>query len=175
MVWASTENDNERQDEKADDGDEFDRRKAEFSFAIDADCKDVEGQDNDDYDGNPYGRLEKELSTRVTNPPCTTYRYRSCAGPVVNQNRGSADIQANHDGAKIPILLRSQHGLVRYCYRKLTFQPTAKPSASSTKRPQNCGIAPGTGNQVVISPSESICRHWLFGAHRRKYSEFTMA
>lgn len=38
----------------------------------------------------------------------------------------------------------------------LTFQPTAKPNASSTKREQNAGIAPGMGSHVVISPRDSI-------------------
>ena len=37
-----------------------------------------------------------------------------------------------------------------------TFQPTAKPRASSTYLAQNCGIAPGRGSQVAISPSDCI-------------------
>lgn len=40
--------------------------------------------------------------------------------------------------------------------RELTFQPTANPSAGSTNLAANCGIAPGRGSQVVISPRACI-------------------
>lgn len=48
----------------------------------------------------------------------------------------------------------SAHTVIAQLYH--WFQPTANPSASSTKREQNLGVAPGSGIQVVISPRHRI-------------------
>lgn len=53
LGWSSTEIENECQEEQRDNGDNLDTGKHELSFTVDGHSEDVQGDDNNDEDGDP--------------------------------------------------------------------------------------------------------------------------
>src|SRR5579862_3309663 len=77
--------------------------------------------------------------------------------PEADDNRSSRYLSTQSNGIGIPVLFPQCQWLAPREIRKIpTFQPTAKPKASSTYLAQNWGIAPGRGSQVAISPRDCI-------------------
>lgn len=62
MVWRTAEHDDKRGNEQTQNGNYLDTSEDELSFSIDTYGEDIQGDDDDDNDSNPNGRVDFLLS-----------------------------------------------------------------------------------------------------------------
>jgi hypothetical protein len=87
MVWGTTEHDNKRDNQQAKNSDDLDTGEDEFGFSVDANSKDIQGEDNEDDDGDPDGGVDLLLGI-----------------PERDQNGGSRYFSTQSDGTLIPVV-----------------------------------------------------------------------
>ena len=86
MVGASSKGKDEREEHDANDGDDFERREPEFEFTEELDTKVIDGQDDDEEDGNEYTRI-----------------HFLSIDPVLNDKSGSCQLIGSDDNVLDPI------------------------------------------------------------------------
>jgi hypothetical protein len=84
---------NETQDEKTDHQNNLCARKPEFGFSIEANGKEIEGNNDDQHDGDPNGNV-------------------NIVGPVVDDQTGGCDFVGDQDSKGVPVEIaeRETHG-----------------------------------------------------------------
>jgi hypothetical protein len=87
VVWSTTEINDESHDQETDDCDDLDTGEDEFGFTIDGNGEDVEADDEDNDDRDPYCDADVV-----------------CTWPVANNNRSGGDFGTEGDCRRIPVL-----------------------------------------------------------------------
>ena len=103
MVRTSTEHNDQTGKEQSDDCYDLYGCEDELGFSVNRDGEDVQKDDDDNDDGDPYRRIVPNWSQEVSNSICLLYLLLFLI-PEVDQKSGSRDLGAKSNRAVVPVV-----------------------------------------------------------------------